>query len=128
MPSNVISTELKLMIGNCFVARKNCRRKSSSKTHYRKIAEEEEAARPIKAWQKNIAEGSSCFSQLPPVLQQNVLCSRTSRHRQTGRPSELIYKMMYDFFLVKLCFVGFVWPLCQICIGMVHVICFSVVL
>jgi hypothetical protein len=38
------------MIGNCSVARKNCRRKSSSKTHYRKIAEEEEAARPIKAW------------------------------------------------------------------------------
>lgn len=43
-------------------------RKSSSKSHYRKIAEEEEAARPItenlqkkkssiKAWQKNIAEG-----------------------------------------------------------------------
>jgi len=56
----------------CSVARKNCRRKSSSKTHYRKIAEEEEAARPIKAWQKNIAEGSSCFSQLPPVLQQIV--------------------------------------------------------
>jgi hypothetical protein len=80
MPSNVISTELKLMIGNCSVARKNCRRKSSRKTHYRKIAEEEEAAKPIKAWQKNIAEGSSCFSQLPPVLQQNVLCSRTSRH------------------------------------------------
>jgi len=50
MPSNVISTELKLMIGNCSVARKNCRRKSSSKTHYRKIAKEEEAARPIKAW------------------------------------------------------------------------------
>jgi hypothetical protein len=50
MPSNVISTELKLMIGNCSVARKNCIRKSSSKTHYRKIAKEEEAARPIKAW------------------------------------------------------------------------------
>jgi len=83
MPSNVIFTKLKLMIGNCSVARKNCRRKSSNKTHYRKIAEEEETARPIKAWQKNIVEGSSYFSQLPPVLQQNVLCSRTSRHRQT---------------------------------------------
>jgi len=33
MPSNVISTELKLMIGNCSVTRKNCRRKSSNKTH-----------------------------------------------------------------------------------------------
>jgi hypothetical protein len=86
MPSNVISTKLKLMIGNCYVVRKNCKRKSGSKTHYRKIAEEEEAARPIKAWQKNIAEGSSCFSQLPPVLQQNV----TS---WTGRPSEFIYKI-----------------------------------
>jgi hypothetical protein len=46
MPSNVISTKLKFMIGNCSIARKNYRRKSSSKTHYKKIAEEEEAARP----------------------------------------------------------------------------------
>jgi len=83
MPSNVISTELKLMIGNCYVARKNYRRKSSSKTHYKKIAEEEEAARPIKAWQKNITEGSSYFSQLPSIMQQNVLCNRMSRHKQT---------------------------------------------
>ncbi len=78
MPSNVISTELKLMIGNCSVARKNCSRKSSSKTHYRKIAVEEEAARPIKAWQKNIAEGSSCLL-FPTAVGSAAECHVTSQ-------------------------------------------------
>jgi hypothetical protein len=79
------------MIGNCSVARKNCRRKSSNKTHYRKIAEEEEAAKPITEKLQRRKKQQDPSRHGRRILQKGVVAfpncrrfySRMSRHRQT---------------------------------------------